>query len=409
MESLKDGIVHADVVRGIPAWDFPLSFARSLRYKRGLTMNHEAQSVGGISLVLMMLLVLGGLAGCAEIVKVPYSRPMPATFTLKPLGVETIAVLNFEGLQDSGGTLAELLTTKLVQGNYYKVVERERLNKIMNEQKLGMTGMIDETTAAQVGKLAGVNAVLMGNVNTYSVKDEPYTKTVMVSRGTGRYRTECNKKGECHNVEIVEQVPMLENHHRRNGTVSATQKVVLVETGRVVGAKNATEQYKYDTGNPPMGEGVMGFRKPVPEQGQAEVLTSLTEKVAENLAGAIQSHTIQEEGEFELGGMAAVLGEMGADKEIKQGIEMTKAGRVDEAAQLYESIINKDPRNCSAIYNAGIIHMESEEFQKADTAFRAAEKCNLKPRYTAAVGENKKRWDKIKQEQQKTTSNPTNK
>jgi Curli production assembly/transport component CsgG/Tetratricopeptide repeat len=403
MELLRDEIAHMGFGRGIQDCNVAGSFGRLHYYKRGATLNRQTQSALMIPLILIMFLVLGGLAGCADTAMVDFYRVKSAEIDLKPKGVESLAVLNLEGPGDSGATMSELLTTKLVQGNYYKIFEREKLNKILNEQKLAMTGMIDEKTAAQVGKLAGVNAVLLGKVTAYSVKDEPYTKTVMESRATGMYRQECNKKGECSQVQVYEQVPIQQNHHRRNGTVSATQKVVHVETGRVVGARNATQHYKYDTGDPPKGTGLMGIFQPVPELGQEEVLTSLAEKVAEQLAGAIQAQKIQEKGEFELGGRSALLGEMGSDKEIRLGIEMTKAGRLDEAIQLYESMVSRDPQNCTAYYNMGIVQMEIGDHRKAEKALRAAEKCDPKPRYTAAVGECKKR------EKEQATVNPSNK
>ena len=387
MELLKDEIAQVEFLRGNGEHESSMTGSRPLHHERRLTMNVQAYSALRIPLLLMFL-VLGGLSGCAETTKVSFVRSMPSEVDLKPKGVESIAVLNLDGPGDSGSSLSELLTTKLVQGNYYKVVERERLNKVMNEHKLAMTGFIDEQTAQEVGKLVAVNAILMGKVNTYSVKDEPYTKTVMVTKGTGRYRRDCNSQGKCQQVEIFEQVPTQENHHRRVGTVSATQKVVDVKSGGVLAAKDAAESYLYDTGD----RGVMDvFNKPAPELGEAEALTYLTGKVAEALTGQIQPHTIQEEGEFELGGMSRFLGELGADKEIKHAIDMTKAGRVDEAIQKYKSMVSSNPQNCTAHYNLGIIYMQSKDHQKAQSALRAAENCNPKPRYTAAVGECAKR------------------
>ncbi|MEO8341682.1 MAG: CsgG/HfaB family protein [Nitrospirota bacterium] len=378
-------------------------------------------------LVLTVLLVVSGLAGCAEVVKVAFERQVPPEMDLKrDQKIESIAVLNFDGPADSGLILADLFAAKLVQGQYYTVVEREKLNKILNEQKLGMTGMIDEKAAAMVGKLAGIQAIVMGRVASYSFTDEPYTKTVMTDRKTMSLKPVCNDKGKCTQEQIVEQVPMTETYHRRNTTVSATQKVVHVESGQVIWSKIATEQLKYDTGKPSKEEGLVNMLNKFSdsifvgllnnsgnsnsELGQSESLAVTADKVSDVLAGSIQPHKIKEEGEFELGGWAKFLGEMGADKEIKHGIEMIKSGRVDDAIHKYESVASRDPKNCSAAYNVGIIHMQSDDFQKADTAFRVAENCNLNnARYSAAVGENKKRWDKAKEDQRKNSTNSASK
>ncbi|MBQ9573653.1 MAG: hypothetical protein IJR27_00045 [Synergistaceae bacterium] len=44
------------------------------------------------------------------------------------------------------------------------LVERERLDEVMKELKLGMSGLIDEETAAEIGRLAGCEYMLMGSI-----------------------------------------------------------------------------------------------------------------------------------------------------------------------------------------------------------------------------------------------------
>ena len=44
------------------------------------------------------------------------------------------------------------------------LVERERLDDVMKELKLGMSGLVDEDTAAEIGRLAGCDYMLMGSI-----------------------------------------------------------------------------------------------------------------------------------------------------------------------------------------------------------------------------------------------------
>jgi TolB-like protein len=46
----------------------------------------------------------------------------------------------------------------------FKVMERAQLNKILEEQSLGHSGVIDAATAAQIGKGIGVDAIIIGSV-----------------------------------------------------------------------------------------------------------------------------------------------------------------------------------------------------------------------------------------------------
>ena len=80
----------------------------------------------------------------------------------------SIAVLPFEskGLGNELGSidLLDKLITGFVNINRFKVIERALLEKILEEQKLGMSGILDASTAAEIGKGIGVDAVVVGSV-----------------------------------------------------------------------------------------------------------------------------------------------------------------------------------------------------------------------------------------------------
>jgi len=80
----------------------------------------------------------------------------------------TIAVVEFSDLQgnvtDFGRFLAEELITRLYQTRKFKVIERQLLNKIIAEQKLTLSGLVDPASARQLGKVLGVEAIASGTV-----------------------------------------------------------------------------------------------------------------------------------------------------------------------------------------------------------------------------------------------------
>lgn len=47
----------------------------------------------------------------------------------------------------------------------FSFVERSEIQRILNEQKLGMAGIIDDSQAAQVGKILGIDAIISGSTN----------------------------------------------------------------------------------------------------------------------------------------------------------------------------------------------------------------------------------------------------
>lgn len=79
-----------------------------------------------------------------------------------------IAVVEFVDLKgnvtDFGRFLAEELITRLYQTRKFKVIERQLLNKVVIEQKLSLTGIIDQTSAQKLGRLLGVDAIASGTV-----------------------------------------------------------------------------------------------------------------------------------------------------------------------------------------------------------------------------------------------------
>jgi TolB-like protein len=80
----------------------------------------------------------------------------------------TVAVVEFTDLQgnvtDFGRFLAEELITRLYDAGKFKVIERQLLNKIIAEQKLSLTGVVDPAAAKQLGKILGVEAIVSGTV-----------------------------------------------------------------------------------------------------------------------------------------------------------------------------------------------------------------------------------------------------
>ena len=71
-----------------------------------------------------------------------------------------------------GDTATDILVTELFKSGKFIIVERGQLDKVLAEQKLGQSGAIDARTAAQVGKVLGLSAIVTGSVSQFGVKKE---------------------------------------------------------------------------------------------------------------------------------------------------------------------------------------------------------------------------------------------
>lgn len=66
--------------------------------------------------------------------------------------------------------ITDMLTTAIVNTNAFSVFERSRLEAVAREQRLSMSGLVDSTTVAKVGRLVGVDVIVTGAVTEFSSK-----------------------------------------------------------------------------------------------------------------------------------------------------------------------------------------------------------------------------------------------
>jgi curli biogenesis system outer membrane secretion channel CsgG len=112
-----------------------------------------------------------------------------------------IAVFPLEDLTASqetrglGDQMAATLTDVLAQSGTVRVVERRQLQQILEEMKLSASGLIDEQTAIQAGRLLGANGLLLGSfvafqgsvrINVRVVKTET-GEILATERASGRF------------------------------------------------------------------------------------------------------------------------------------------------------------------------------------------------------------------------------
>ncbi len=77
----------------------------------------------------------------------------------------SVAILNFKYNTKNKPNVEEMLATNMAGFDCVALYERSGLQSILREMKIGMTGIVDEKTAAKVGKVAGVEKVILGSYN----------------------------------------------------------------------------------------------------------------------------------------------------------------------------------------------------------------------------------------------------
>ncbi len=107
----------------------------------------------------------------------PVARVIEGLPTLKG-PKKSIAVMDFEnnsgfaGEWSLGGGMADMLTTALVQTNRFIVVERPKLQKIIEEQDLATSGRTAKAEGAKTGKLIPAQIGVTGAVTEFSFEKQ---------------------------------------------------------------------------------------------------------------------------------------------------------------------------------------------------------------------------------------------
>ncbi len=117
----------------------------------------------------------------------------------------------------------DAFTQQLLATGRFEVVDRQSLDKILEEQKLGISGLIDEQSAPQLGKLLGASALIFGRITTDQFRQE--------LRKEKPYK---DKKGKTHQRQT------------RLGQYDfgVFIKIVDVQTGKIIFSKEITANAK---------------------------------------------------------------------------------------------------------------------------------------------------------------------
>jgi curli biogenesis system outer membrane secretion channel CsgG len=135
-----------------------------------------------------------------------FSHPVTANLKANAKEKVRIAVLDFDyssvadyqrwiwWLQSNARGVSDILVNQLVEGGSFTVVERSKLDAILSEQNLGISGRLDASTAAQIGKILGVDAVVVGAITGFNLEENGGGVNVPLFGRVGGGQTTANVK-----------------------------------------------------------------------------------------------------------------------------------------------------------------------------------------------------------------------
>jgi Uncharacterized protein involved in formation of curli polymers len=93
-----------------------------------------------------------------------------AVLTLQAEAKPRLAVRAFDNKTDGSvpaDAITEMMTTELYNAELFELVEREKLDYVAEEIRLGQSGLMDMETAPEVGKVRGAQYTMTGAVTQY--------------------------------------------------------------------------------------------------------------------------------------------------------------------------------------------------------------------------------------------------
>jgi len=66
--------------------------------------------------------------------------------------------------EEFGKVFTEILTTSFVSSDAFQIIEREQLNKVLDEIKLTQSGIVDTSNVKLLGNMVGADAIVLGSI-----------------------------------------------------------------------------------------------------------------------------------------------------------------------------------------------------------------------------------------------------
>jgi hypothetical protein len=153
-------------------------------------------------------------------------------------GTYTIALLPYENASGFQGMDAKmsaytLETLTKIKDPFLRVVDREHMQAILQEQKLQLSGVIDDQTAVQVGQLVGAQAILTGTVLSYDAQNGNLRNTTRT--GYESYREKkVNAEGQEYYETKYKKTSYVEYYNESSCHISVQYKLISLSTGELI-------------------------------------------------------------------------------------------------------------------------------------------------------------------------------
>jgi len=174
-------------------------------------------------LAILLVIAAGVVSQAANAQSPSKRRPRIAVLDFDYATVQSYSSALFGTNVDIGKGITDLLVTGLVKDGTYSIIERKALDKIMAEQNFSNSNRADPTSAARIGKLLGVDAIIEGSITQFGNETK---KTNLGGGGGGWGGFGLGGVG----------------HSNSKANVSITARLINIDTGEIMGVAEGAGQ-----------------------------------------------------------------------------------------------------------------------------------------------------------------------
>ena len=117
-----------------------------------------------LSLAVAVLVMLAADASAQQ-------KKRVAILSFEDVAIRSSAAAAIRSTQDVGASLADVLVKELLKEGKYSIIERRALDAVLKEQNFSNSSRADAKTAANIGRVLGVDAIIIGSVTQFVVEE----------------------------------------------------------------------------------------------------------------------------------------------------------------------------------------------------------------------------------------------
>ena len=182
-------------------------------------------------------------------------------------GIKRVAIIPFEDKSGnrrqlygtpSYGAISEAVTDAVVSNilgdpsavEFLQLISRDEVERVLNEQNLSLTGILDEGTAQNIGEILGVHEIVTGQINQiiYSAPQTISSRYRQEAKIRVRRGTYIDEKGKEQPRYVDVPVSAIVTKYQRRGSaaISGSYKIINVRTAQIMQSNAFSPKYVFE-------------------------------------------------------------------------------------------------------------------------------------------------------------------